>query len=390
MPPTFSPDRTEPMINPQRLAEEFSRLATIASPAFREGAISRYLVERFEQLGATVVEDDSAAVTGSESGNLIATIPARSGSGEALLLSVHMDTVGPAEGVKPVLRDGVFTSAGETILGADDKAGIAEVIEALEVVREQGIEHGPIEVVITVCEEVGLLGAKHLDFGRITARRGLALDTSGVDWLINTAPGANKMRFEITGRESHAGIAPEKGISAIEVAARGIGAMRLGRVDHETTANIGTIQGGQATNIVPRRVMLEGEARSHDEAKLAAQTAHMVGCLEEAARQAERIIDGEPAVVTVRKEVISDYPRMAVALDTSIVRLARQAAERLGRSLEVRDGGGGSDANIFNSRGIETVILGTGMTQVHSIEESVSVADMVRVAELLVEVIRLA
>jgi tripeptide aminopeptidase len=378
------------MINPQRLAEEFSRLAAIASPAFREGAISRYLVERFERLGASVVEDDSAAVTGSESGNLIASIPARGGSGEALLLSVHMDTVGPAEGVDPVLRDGVFTSAGETILGADDKAGIAEIIEALEVIREQGVEHGPIEVVITVCEEVGLLGAKHLDFGRISARRGLALDTSGVDRLINTAPGANKMRFEITGRESHAGIAPEKGISAIEVAARGIAAMRLGRVDHETTANIGTIQGGQATNIIPRRVVLEGEARSHDEAKLAAQTAHMVACLEQAARQAERIIDGEPAIVTVRKEVISDYPRMAVGLDAPIVQLSRQAAERLGRNLEVRDGGGGSDANILNSHGIETVILGTGMTRVHSIEESVAVADMVRVAELLVEVIRLA
>jgi tripeptide aminopeptidase len=378
------------MINPQRLAEEFFRLAAIASPAFREGAISRYLVERFERLGASVVEDDSAAVTGSESGNLIAFIPARSGSTEPLLLSVHMDTVGPAEGVEPVLRDGVFTSAGETILGADDKAGIAEIIEALEVVREQGIEHGPIEVVITVCEEVGLLGAKHLDFSRITARRSLALDTSGVDRLINTAPGANKMRFEITGLESHAGIAPEKGISAIEVAARGIAAMRLGRVDHETTANIGTIQGGQATNIIPRRVVLEGEARSHDEAKLAAQTAHMVACLEEAARQAERIIDGERAAVSVRKEVLSDYPRMAVAPDAPIVRLARQAAERLGRSLEIWDGGGGSDANIFNSHGIETVILGTGMTRVHSIEESVSVADMVRVAELLVEVIRLA
>jgi tripeptide aminopeptidase len=198
------------------------------------------------------------------------------------------------------------------------------------------------------------------------------------------------MRFEITGRESHAGIAPEKGISAIEVAARGIAAMRLGRVDHETTANIGTIQGGQATNIIPRCVVLEGEARSHDEAKLAAQTSHMVACLEQAARQAERIIDGEPAAVTVRKEVISDYPRMAVGLDAPIVQLSRQAAERLERNLEVRDGGGGSDANIFNSHGIETVIIGTGMTRVHSIEESVAVADMVRVAELLVEVIRLA
>jgi tripeptide aminopeptidase len=301
-----------------------------------------------------------------------------------------MDTVGPAEGVQPVLRDGVFTSAGETILGADDKAGIAEIIEALDVVREQGIEHCPIEVVITVCEEVGLLGAKHLDFGRLSARRGFALDTQGVDRLIRTAPAANKMRFEITGRESHAGIAPEKGISAIAVAARGIAAMRLGRIDHETTANIGSIHGGQATNIIPRGVVLEGEARSHDEAKLAAQTEHMIDCLNEAARQAEQVIDGERVQVTVGREIVSDYPRMAVAEDSPVVRLASQAAERLERSLAIRDGGGGSDANIFNGFGIETVILGTGMTRVHSVEESVSVADMVRVAELLVEIIRLA
>jgi tripeptide aminopeptidase len=378
------------MINPDRIADEFFRLASIASPAFREGAVSRYLVHRLEGLGGSVALDDAGEKIGGESGNLIASFPARGKGGEPLLLSVHMDTVGPAEGVRPVLKDGVFTSAGETILGADDKAGIAEIIEALEVVREQGIDHGPIEVVVTVCEEVGLLGAKHFDPSRISARRGFALDTSGVDCLIRTAPGANKLRFEITGRESHAGIAPEKGVSAIAVAARAVAAMRLGRIDEQTTANIGTIHGGQATNIIPRSVVIEGEARSHDEGKLAAQTEHMIECFNEAARQAEKVIDGERVRVTVRHEVLNDYPRMAVAAESPVVRLAVQAAEGLGRTLEIRDGGGGSDANIFNGYGIETVILGTGMTRVHSVDESVSVADMVRVAELLVEIIRLA
>lgn len=378
------------MINSERIADEFSRLAAIASPAFKEGEISHYLIERLKELGAVVQMDDAGEKIGSESGNLIATFPARGKVGETLLLSVHMDTVEPAAGVRPVLKNGVFTSAGDTILGADDKAGIAEIIEALEVVREQGIEHGPIEVVITVCEEIGLLGAKHLDYRRLSAKRGFALDTSGVDWLIRTAPGANKMRFEVTGLESHAGIAPEKGVSAIVVAAKAIAAMRLGRIDDRTTANIGTINGGQATNIIPRSVVLQGEARSHDEEKLAAQTQHMVDCLKDAARQAEQIIDGETVQVTIAREILNDYPRMAVAEDAPIVDLARQAAERLGRTLEVRDGGGGSDANIFNGYGIETVILGTGMKRVHSIEESVSIADMVRVAELLVEIIRLA
>lgn len=378
------------MVNRERIVEEFTRLASISSPAFSEGEISRYLVQRLQDLGATVVMDDAGEKIGSESGNLIATFPANGKESEPLLVSVHMDTVGPAEGVQPVLKDGVFTSAGETILGADDKAGITEIIEALEVVREQNIPHGPVELVVAVCEEVGLLGVKHLDCSKVVARRGVALDTSGTDWLINTAPGANKMRFEIIGRESHAGIAPEQGISAIAAAAKGVAAMRLGRIDHETTANIGTFNGGEATNIIPRKVVLEGEARSHDSAKLTEQTKHMIACLEKAAREASRIIDGEQVEVAVRSEVASDYPRMAVAADAAIVQLAQQAAQRLGRTLEVRDGGGGSDANILNSYGIETVILGTGMRKVHSVEESVTVDDMARVAELLVEIIRLA
>lgn len=378
------------MIRSERLTEEFARLAAIASPSRLEGEISRYLVERFHRLGAEVTIDDAGAKAGSESGNLIALFAPSGREGEALLLSAHMDTVEPAAGVRPLLRDGVFTSAGDTILGADDKAGIVEIIEAIEAVREAGIPHGPLEVAITVCEEVGLAGAKLLDPRRLTARRALALDTSGVDLVIHRAPCANKLRFEITGREAHAGIAPEKGISAIEVAARGIAAMRLGRIDEETTANIGTIQGGLATNIVARKVIVEGEARSHDPAKLERQTAHMVACLEQAARESAREIDGERLEAQLRTEVISDYPRMAVPADAPIIRLVEAAAARLGRRIEVRSAGGGSDANIFNGHGIETVILGTGMTKVHSVEESVAVDDMVKVAELLVEIIKSA
>jgi tripeptide aminopeptidase len=378
------------MIKSSRLADEFARQACIASPSFREGEISRYLVERFERLGMTVVMDDAGPKVGSESGNLIATLAANGKDCEPLLLSAHMDTVVPADGVQAVLKDGVFTSAGDTILGADDKAGLAEIIEALEVVREQNIPHGLIEVVITICEEKGLLGAKYLDYSKVVSKRGLALDTSGTDRVINTAPAANKMRIVLTGRESHAGIAPENGVSAIVAAARGIAAMRLGRVDHETTANIGTIQGGQATNIIPRQVILEGEARSHDPVKLQAQTDHMIACLTDAARACGTTINGETVAVTIETEVLSDYPHMAVAEGAGILQLVEKAANRLDRTIELRNGGGGSDANIFNGHGIETVIIGTGMTDVHTIHESVRVADMVRVAELLVEVIRLA
>lgn len=376
------------MINSERLSAEFARLASIASPSRREGAISRYLIDRLQGLGAEVLMDAAGPQAESESGNLIARFPARGKEGAPLMVSVHMDTVEPAEGVVPVLRDGVFTSAGETILGADDKAGIAEIIEALEVIREAGIPHGPLEVVVTICEEIGLLGAKLLDPGLIQARRGIALDTSGVDRVIHRAPCANKLRFEIQGREAHAGIAPEKGISAIEVAARAIAAMPLGRIDEETTANIGSINGGQATNIVAKRVVIEGEARSHDVAKLGRQTEAMVACFQQAARDAAKEIDDEMVVPEVRVEVLSDYPLMHVPRQAGILTLIETAAGRLGRTVEVKAAGGGSDANIFNGHGIETVILGTGMTDVHTVNESVRVDDMVQVAQLLVEIIR--
>ena len=376
------------MINSERLSAEFARLAAIASPSRREGAISRYLTARLQGLGAEVTMDDAGFRAESESGNLIARFPARGKQCTPLMVSVHMDTVEPADGVVPVLRDGVFTSAGETILGADDKAGIAEIIEALEVVREAAIPHGPLELVVTICEEIGLLGAKLLDPRLIQARRGIALDTSGVDRVIHRAPCANKLRFEIQGREAHAGIAPEKGISAIEVAARAIAAMPLGRIDEETTANIGSINGGQATNIVAKKVVIEGEARSHDVAKLGRQTERMVACFKQAAREAAREIDGEMVVPEVRVEVLSDYPLMHVSRQAGILTLIEAAAARLGRKVEVKAAGGGSDANIFNSHGIETVILGTGMTDVHTVNESVRVDDMVQVAQLLVEIIR--
>lgn len=377
------------MINRDRLTREFMSQAAIASPSYKEKAMADYLTRRFEALGATVSMDNAGEQVGGEVGNLIARIPG-SCSGEPLMFSVHMDTVVPCEGVDPVLVDGVFRSAGETILGADDKAGIAELIEALEVVREQQVTHPPLEVVVTICEEVGLVGAKQFDADLIEARRGFALDTAGINRLIHRAPGANRINLKLTGREAHAGISPEKGLSAIEVAAKAIAEMPLGRIDEETTANIGTINGGLACNIVPREVTIVGEARSHDTKKLAAQTEAMLACFDRAIAASARLIDGEMVQVQIEKDVTSDYPAMHVPLDAGVITLARAATAALGQTLEVAMAGGGSDANIFNRLGIETVILGTGMAHVHTVDEHVSLDDMVKVSELLVEIIRRA
>lgn len=378
------------MANRQRIIDEFKQLASIASPSFREGAISHVLTRRFRALGGEVFMDDAGTRIGAESGNLIVTFPAEGRETAPLMLSVHMDMVEPASGVLPVLHDGVFTSAGNTVLGADDKAGIVEIIEALETLREQGIARGPLEVVITVCEEAGLLGAKHLDYSRLQSRRGLALDTTGIDLAIHRAPCADKLRFEVVGRDAHAGIAPERGVSAIETVARAIASMDLGRIDDETTANLGTIRGGQAINIIPRTVVLEGEVRSHDPLKLRKQTDHMIACFKRAATEMTREIDGVAVCPEIRCEVIADYPVLHVPLDSAMVKLVCAAGEATGHPLTVRAAGGGSDANIFNSHGIETLIIGTGMTHVHTEHESVKVEDMARVADFLVEVIRRA
>lgn len=374
------------MIDTTRLCEEFTALATIASPSFHEGEIASYLLMRLQQVGASVERDSSAAATGSESGNIIARIPAYRHEGSPLLLSAHLDTVSPAQGVRPVLQDGIFTSAGDTVLGADDKSGIAQILEVVTVLREQNIPHPPLELVFTVCEEVGLLGVKNLDFAALDARHGFVLDTSGVGTVARSAPCANKLKFRIRGRASHAGLDPEHGISAIRIAAHGIDNMRLGRIDADTTANIGMIHGGQAINIVPAAVEMLGEVRSFSEEGLQRQTEHMCSCLHNAVRN--YCDPRDSSEVGVECEIVADYPLMNVAEDAPILQTLRNAAATLGQPLEVGRSGGGSDANLFNAHGITTLNLATGMNKVHSPSEYIRVADLESVAALLLECVR--
>ncbi len=377
------------MINQQRVSDEFMRQAAIDSPSFHEAAIAEYLQKSFEKLGATVEFDDAGKKIGSDSGNLIARIPGKK-SGEPLLLSAHMDTVTPAKDVTPVLRDGIFTSAGDTILGGDDKSGIVEIIEAITVLNEQEIPYVSLEIVISICEEQGLLGAKQLDFSQFKAKRAIALDTRGTDIVINRAPAANRFKIDVFGHEAHAGVCPEAGISAIQIASRAIARMNLGRIDKETTANIGTIHGGMASNIIPGQISLRGEVRSHNIDKLSRQTESIIASVEEEVRNGAITINGESVQARMALEIIDDYPPMQVADHAEILQLICEAGEAINRPQQVLSAGGGSDANIFNSNGIEMVIMGTGMEKVHTIDEYISLADMVKTSELLIEVIRRA
>jgi tripeptide aminopeptidase len=305
------------------------------------------------------------------------------------LLCAHMDTVVPGENIRPVVDGDIIRSDGTTILGGDDKSGIVAILEAVRLLRECRIPHGPIDVLLTICEELGLVGAKHFDVGRLRARTGLVLDCDGVHELITRAPAANRMQFTVHGLEAHAGIAPEQGISAIKVAAEAIAAMRLGRVDAETTANIGRIEGGMASNIIPNRVVLRAETRSLTVDGLEAQTGHMRDCFDRAAAAHRVMVAGQEHRARVETKVERDYDRLAVGDDRPIVSLVRRAAEALGAPFRTRSTGGGSDANVFAGRGVEVANLACGMRQIHTVNEWVDVNDMVATTALLVETVRL-
>jgi tripeptide aminopeptidase len=369
------------VIDRDRLTQHFLRLVQIDSIPRHEGAIARVLAEELAALGGVVEFDDAGTKVNGEVGNLIARF-AGSTAAPPLLLCAHMDTVEPGIGVKPVIEGDVIRSDGTTVLGGDDKSGVAIVCECVRLCRERGLPMPPVDVVFTICEEVGLQGARHLDLAKVRARYGLVFDSDAVGCVFTRAPGSNHIEATVRGRAAHAGMAPEKGINAIQIAAEGIAAMQLGRIDHETTANIGMIKGGRGVNTVPESVWLLGEARSHDADKLAAQTEHMCASLRGAvARHAGASID-----LTV--EAI--YEAMHVRDDTPIMQLVRAAALQVGRTIESAGMGGGCDANILNRRGLQVVNLGTGMREIHTTKEWLQVSDMIAAAEVTLALIQLA
>ena len=377
------------MIDKARLKERVLELVRIDSLSRKERAIALRLTEILEGLGATVLMDDAGSAVGGEVGNLVAHFDGDVDGVEPMLLSAHMDTVAPGEGVVPVVEGDVIRSDGTTVLGGDDKSGIAIILEVIEAVREEALPHGPIDVVFTICEEMGLQGAKHLDLSLVRAKTGLVLDSDSIGFLITKAPAANLVEFEVHGLEAHAGICPERGISALQVAARAIAAMDLGRIDEDTTANLGLVSGGTAVNIVPNRVTLTGEVRSHDEEKLERQTRAMVACLEEAAAGASLELDGKLHQTRVESRIQRQYDRMDVPHETAIVRRVQEAADNLGLAVDTVAKGGGCDANVLNRRGLEVANLASGMRDIHTVNEWLDMNDLVSAARLIHEVVRL-
>jgi len=373
------------MIDEERLGQRFTALARIDSESGSEALIAKVLEKELTDLGATVVFDDAGAKVNSDCGNLVATFKGNTDV-DPVMLSGHMDTVVPGKGVKVIFEDGVFRSDGTTILGSDDKSALAVILEVMQVIKENNLPCPPVEVVMTVCEEQGLLGAKYLDCALLKSTFGYILDAVDTQGIVNRAPAANKISAKIYGRAAHAGGFPENGVSAIYAASCAIAKLELGRLDEETTCNLGLISGGAATNIVPEYVEIHGEARSHDSAKLDTVTHTIVSTFENT--MAELQADGD-ALPRVEMIVENDFPNTNIPEDHVVIKLAQEAAANLGRDMACKTSGGAADANVFFGKGIAAGVIGTGMTDVHTLKESISLKDMVNCAELTLEILQI-
>jgi tripeptide aminopeptidase len=363
----------------ERLSELFVKLARIASPSWHERPLADAVKAVLMEMGLTVAEDDTAQAIGGDCGNLLCTVGAID-QAPSLALGAHMDTVAPGAVIDPVLgADGLFRNANPGILGADDKAAIAALLHAAELLVKSGGSFPAFELFFTVCEENGLVGAKHLAHGALKSPLAVVLDSTGkVGGIVTRAPSQKVIRARYKGTAAHAGLEPELGRSAIQAAARAIAAMDLGRLDDETTANIGTISGGVATNIVPDRCELAGECRGHDEGRLADVAAGMVDALHRGAAEVG---------VDVEVDLIEEFRAFKLDESSAVVGLAKRATAAVGLEPHLQTAGGGSDANVLNALGIPTVNLAAGMMRVHSADEYVALDELERLCALALELI---
>lgn len=368
------------MINEKRLIESFMELVRIDSISREERNIADFLIEKLENLGLEVIVDQAGEKAGANSGNIIAKLNGNTKVATPIMFAAHMDTVVPGKNINPLREGEKIISTGETILGADDKAGIAAILEALHLIRENNILYGDIEILFTICEEVGLCGAKNLDVSQLKAQIGFILDAGGqVGQIIISAPSQNSLDFTIRGKSAHAGANPEEGINAIQVAGVALSRMKLGRIDEETTANIGIISGGKATNIIPDEVILKGEVRSRNEGKLEKYTKELKKITEDTAQEFKA-----RAEVKINRE----YHCYNLSPDDQVVKIARKAAKDIGLQSLLRPSGGGSDANVFNKKGLPSVVLAVGMEKVHTIEEYILIKELKNATEYILSIIK--
>ena len=368
-------------VNPERLISRLLDLIAIDSESGKEAGVGEYLKTVILDLGLEVEEDRAAEKVGGNCGNLLVRVPPHDCrmSSPGLLLNAHMDTVAPGVGVRPERVGGVIKSVGETILGADDKVGIAVIVELVSTLIEKGYRHPYLELLFTVGEEKGLMGAKELDISSLKCDYGYVLDGTGdVGGTVMEAPAHETIRVEVRGRAAHAGVEPEKGKSAIQCAAKSIASLKLGRIDSRTTVNIGTMSGGRAINIVPDNVVIEGEVRSLEEERLVEEREKVISSFERNAS-----LNG----CEVKVDVDRSFEAFHVDTDSYPVRLLIESMKEFGIEPTFLTSGAGSDNNILAQGGKTLVTVNVGMMNPHSTDESIREYDIELLANIFLKAI---
>lgn len=386
-------------VNRKRLLQQFLKLTAIDAESYHERKMAKYLKEQMQDLGIEAWEDDCAGylaevceatlhTVADPAGNVWAVLPGNLESEKrnkenAILFGVHMDTVSPGNSKKAKIHDdGTITSDGTTILGADDAAGIAEVLEALCVLQERNLPHPDIELLFAAAEEPYCQGSSQFDFGRFHAKYAYVMDLSGdVGTAALSAPAIYSLTIRVKGRSAHAGFAPENGVHAIAVAAKAVADLPFGHVEENTTVNLGTIQGGTGKNIVPEEVVLTGEICSMDTGKAEKWSGRIRKTFEKYAQEAG---------ATVEFLAEKAFDAYEIEPDAPVVKLFEQAAGQVGLPVRLIKTFGGSDNNHINAGGISGIVLANAMYDAHTLQESTNLTDMERCTKLLLEIIRAA
>lgn len=372
-------------INEKRLLDTFLKLVTIDSESYNEGNIHAYLTAELKKMGASVYTDKAGKKIGSDApGNIIASFKGAR-KGKTFLFSSHMDTVKPGRGVKPQVKNNRVTSDGTTILGGDDKAGIAVILEVMRCVKEQKLDCVPVQVIFTLNEENGMGGAKNLDYSKVKGKEGLILDNESVCELLVQGPAVCDFIVNIQGAAAHAGVCPEKGISALEVAAKALSLMKLGRVDKETVCNFGVVQGGEVTNVVMPKLYLKGEVRSLNTQKLQKQIKHMKDCFAKAAKAFTKRVDGKTIKPQIAIETPQRYGTLSVPKNSAVVKLVLAAAKKQGVNVKAMASGGGCDANVMCQHGLTMPNLGVGVQKCHSTAEYLDLKEFYQAAAIALD-----
>jgi len=364
-------------ISSERLVSTFLRLVKIDGTSRCEKEVKNFIHDYLKDYVLTIHEDNSGELVYGNCGNLFMKIRGTDQAVPPIILSAHMDTISPTKNLEPVCLNGKISSDGNTILGADNRLGIAIICEVIRSLQENKEKFGNIEVVFSICEEIGLLGIKCFDFTQLKGKYAYVLDSGNTvaGTVINQSPSAVRFNIDVTGRAAHAGIAPESGINAISIASKAISKISQGKVNPETTVNIGFIEGGKATNIVPENTTIKGEIRSYNDLNIDKQWEKIQSVF-----QKQAAIDNGRVEFTCQK----DYQAFSINPDSEIIRFAQLASST---PVSIQSSFGGSDANVFNQNGIPAVVLGTGSWQPHTPEEYVIIEEISRAAQWVYDIL---